>query len=158
MPTPSTTAAAPDDSARAAIAMTPATAPATAPDATTRRTRAIAAGALLALVALGLAWELWLAPTGGRTWAIKVLPLALGIAGVLKYRLRTYRWLSLLVWLYVAEGVVRATTERMPSTALAALQGVLGLLLFGACAAHVRWRLKRGAQLRAAAAAREDVR
>ena len=32
-------------------------------------------GSVYALIALGLAWELWLAPTGNRTWAIKVLPL-----------------------------------------------------------------------------------
>ena len=40
-------------------------------------TRALAVGATLALIALGLAWELWLAPTGSGTLAIKVLPLLL---------------------------------------------------------------------------------
>ena len=32
---------------------------------------------LLALIVLGLAWELWLAPTGRGTLALKVLPLLL---------------------------------------------------------------------------------
>jgi uncharacterized membrane protein len=114
-------------------------------DTTLLRLRAIAAGSLLALIALGLAWELWLAPTGGRTWALKVLPLALGLAGVLKLRLFTYRWLSLLVWLYVAEAIVRGLTERGIVRPLALAQLVLAVLLFGACVAHVRWRLRKAA-------------
>jgi uncharacterized membrane protein len=105
--------------------------------------RGLAAGCLLALIGLGLAWELWLAPTGTRSWSLKVLPLALGLAGVLRYRMFTYRWLALLVWLYVAEGALRAATERGVSAALALAQALLGLLLFAACAAHVRWRLRR---------------
>jgi hypothetical protein len=47
-----------------------------------------------------------------------VLPLALCVPGLLRHRMYTYRWLSLLVWLYVTEGVVRATSER-PVAALA---------------------------------------
>jgi len=109
-------------------------------------TRTVAVGALLALIALGLAWELWLAPLrpGGSWWALKVLPLALPLAGLLKRRMYTYRWVSLLVWLYFTEGVVRAASERGTSAVLAAVQVALCLLLFGACAAHVRWRLRRG--------------
>lgn len=108
-------------------------------------TRALAVGSLLGLIALGLAWELWLAPLrpGGSWWALKVLPLALPLAGLLKRRMYTYRWVSLLVWLYFTEGVVRATSDPDGlSAALAALQVLLCLLLFTACALHVRWRLK----------------
>jgi uncharacterized membrane protein len=113
------------------------------PDAKLLRLRALAAASLVAMIVLGLAWELWLAPTGGRTWAVKVLPLAFGVAGVLRFRMFTYRWLSLLVWLYVAEGAVRAFTERGLALPLGWAQALLGLLLFAACAAHVRWRLAR---------------
>lgn len=111
------------------------------------RTQALAVASLLALIVLGLAWELWLAPLrpGGSWWAIKVLPLSLAIAGLLKRRMYTYRWLSLLVWLYVVEGLVRATTEALPAAALAGVQIVLSLLLFAACAWHVRWRLRAAA-------------
>jgi uncharacterized membrane protein len=115
-----------------------------------RATRTVAVGALLGLIALGLAWELWLAPTGSRWLAFKVLPLLLPLAGLLKHRLYTYRWVSLLVWLYFAEGMVRATG--MPPGASAGLgealawgQAALCVLLFAACAAHVRWRLKHPA-------------
>ena len=107
-------------------------------------TRALALGSLLGLIALGLAWELWLAPLrpGGSWLALKVLPLALPLAGILKRRMYTYRWVSLLVWLYFTEGVVRATSDRAPSAWFAAAEVALCLVLFTACALHVRWRLK----------------
>ena len=106
------------------------------------RTRALAVGSLLGLIVLGLAWELWLAPTGHRTLALKVLPLAVPLAGLLKNRMYTYRWVSLLVWVYAAEGAVRATSDRGPGQLLAVVELLLCLLLFAACAMHVRWRLR----------------
>ena len=116
--------------------------PALVPPAAVVWSRALAVASLLGLIVLGLACELWLAPTGNRTWAVKVLPLAFGLSGLLKYRMVTYRWLSLLVWLYFTEGVVRATSERGPVVPLAIVEVLLCLLLFGACAFHVRWRLR----------------
>jgi uncharacterized membrane protein len=107
-----------------------------------RRTRNLAVACLVALIVLGLAWELWLAPTGRGTLALKVLPLVVPLAGLLKRRMYTYRWVSLLVWIYFAEGVVRATSEPAPGAWLAGVEVVLCLLLFVACATHVRWRLK----------------
>lgn len=114
----------------------------TAADPTLRRIRALAVASLLGLILLGLAWELWLAPTGQRTLALKVLPLALPLAGLLKQRMYTYRWVSLLVWVYAAEGAVRATSERGLGARLAVIEIVLCLALFSACALHVRWRLR----------------
>ena len=114
-----------------------------APDSVLLRTRSAALACLVALVVLGLAWELWLAPTGGRTWAIKVLPLALALPGVMRFRMFTHRWLALVVWLYVAEGLVRGVTERGLVIPLAWLQVLLAVLLFAACATHVRWRLRK---------------
>jgi len=105
-------------------------------------TRAVAVASLLGLIVLGLAWELWLAPTGHKTWAVKVLPLAIPLAGLLKNRMYTYRWVSLLVWVYFTEGVVRATSDHGLSAVLALVEVVLCLALFAACAAHVRWRLQ----------------
>ncbi len=105
-------------------------------------TRAVAVASLLALIALGLAWELWLAPTGRGTLALKVLPLAIPLAGLLKNRMYTYRWVSLLVWVYFTEGVVRAAGDGGLSARLALLEVALCLVLFAACALHVRWRLR----------------
>ncbi len=112
------------------------------PDAVVRRTRALALTGLLALIALGLAWELWLAPTGRGTLAIKVLPLALCVLGLLRHRMVTFRWLAILLWLYVLEGVVRATSEAGISRVLALIEIGLGLVIFAACSWYIRWRLK----------------
>ena len=122
-----------------------------APTATVRRTRALAVAATLALIALGLAWELWLAPTGRGTLALKVLPLLLPLPGLLRMRLYTYRWLSLGVWLYVAEGAVRASSDQGVSATLAAAEVVIALVLFTACCLHIRARLRAGAALAVAA-------
>jgi uncharacterized membrane protein len=116
------------------------------PDAIVRVTRAVALAGLLGLVALGLAWELWLAPTGSGTLAIKVLPLALCVLGLLRHRMYTFRWLSLLVWLYFMEGVVRATTEQGLSRVLAVAEIVLCLLLFTSSTLYIRWRLRNAAR------------
>ncbi|KQP21216.1 DUF2069 domain-containing protein [Pseudorhodoferax sp. Leaf265] len=116
-------------------------------------TRRIAVASLLAMIALGLAWELWLAPLrpGGSWLALKVLPLCIPLAGLLKNRMYTYRWLSLLIWLYFTEGVVRAWSDPLPAGRwCAAAQLLLCLLLFAACAMHVRLRF-RNARLAAAA-------
>lgn len=109
--------------------------------ATTRR---LAVGSLVSLIVLGLAWELFLAPIrpGGSWLALKVLPLCIPLAGLLKNRMYTYRWVSLLVWIYFTEGVVRATSDRGLSVWLALVEVVLCLILFTACALHVRVRLK----------------
>ena len=107
--------------------------------------RTLAVGSLLGLIVLGLAWELWLAPLRpGGTWiALKVLPLCIPLAGLLRNRMYTYRWVSLLVWIYFTEGVVRAWSDRPPSSWLAMIEILLCLVLFAACALHVRLRLKK---------------
>ena len=109
-----------------------------------RLSRNLAVASLLGLILLGLAWELWLAPLrpGGSWLALKVLPLCLPLAGLLKNRMYTYRWLSLLLWLYFTEGVVRATSEPAPGAWLAALEVLLSLALFAACVLHIRLRQK----------------
>jgi uncharacterized membrane protein len=124
-----------------------------------RQARAWALGLLLALIVLGLAWELWLAPTGSGSLAVKVVPLVLCLAGLWRHRMYTFRWLSLLVWLYFTEGVVRATSEGGVSRLLAVAEVVLTVALFAVCAFYIRWRLRQGAaQARALAAADEAAR
>jgi uncharacterized membrane protein len=115
-----------------------------APDPTTARMRQAALTALWALIVLCLAWELWLAPTGSGTLALKAVPLMLCVVGLWRHRMYTYRWLSLLVWLYFAEGVVRATTETGASRWLAAGEVALSVTLFCISAFYIRWRLRRG--------------
>lgn len=107
-------------------------------------TRWLAVGSLLALIVLCMAWELWLAPLreGGSWLFIKALPLAFAVIGLLKRRMYTYRWLSLLIWLYFTEGVVRAWGDPAPSRWLALGEVALCIVLFVACTAHVRLRQK----------------
>ncbi len=106
-------------------------------------TRWLALGSLGGLIVLGLAWEMWLAPIrpGGSLLALKVLPLCIPLAGFLKNRMYTYRWVSLMVWIYFTEGATRAWSDRPPGNYLAMLEVLLCLLLFTACALHVRIRL-----------------
>lgn len=108
-------------------------------------TRWLAVGSVLALIALGLAWELWLAPLrpGGSWLVVKVLPLCVPLAGLLRNRMYTYRWVSLVVWLYFTEGAVRAYSDRGLSARLALIEVALCLVLFAACALHVRIRLRK---------------
>jgi uncharacterized membrane protein len=122
-------------------------------DPSVRLTRWMAVGSLVGLIALGLAWELVLAPVrpGGSLLALKVLPLCIPLAGLLKNRMYTYRWVSLLVWLYFTEGVVRAYSDRSPGAWLAGLEVLLCLSLFAACALHVRLRLRNARQAQAPA-------
>lgn len=115
-------------------------------------TRWLAAGSLLALIALCLAWELVLAPVrpGGSWLAIKALPLCIPLAGILKNRMYTYRWVSLVIWLYFIEGVVRAWGDPRPGAWLAWAEIVLCVVLFTACTLHVRLR-QRNARAQAQA-------
>ncbi len=107
-------------------------------------TRQLAVGSVLGLIVLGLAWELFLAPLrpNGSWLALKVLPLCIPLAGLLKNRMYTYRWVSLMVWVYFIEGAVRAYSDRAPGSYLALLEVLLCLTLFTACALHVRLRLR----------------
>lgn len=124
------------------------------PPAAVAATRWLAVGSLLGLILLCLAWELALAPVrpGGSWLALKALPLCIPLAGLLKNRMYTYRWVSLVVWLYFTEGVVRAWSDKPPSNWLALGEVALCLLLFIACALHVRLR-QRAVRLAAAASA-----
>ncbi len=116
-------------------------------------TRWLATGSLLGLIVLCLAWELVLAPLRpGGTWlAVKALPLCIPLAGILKNRMYTYRWVSLVIWLYFTEGVVRGWSDAPPSQWLAWAEIALCLVLFTACTLHVRLR-----QRNARAAAADD--
>jgi len=108
-------------------------------------TRWMAVGSVLALIVLGLAWELWLAPLrpGGSWLVVKVLPLCFPVAGLLRNRMYTYRWVSLLLWIYFAEGAVRAYSDRGLSARLGLLEVALCLVLLAACVLHVRIRLRK---------------
>ena len=115
--------------------------------------RGLALAGVSGLLLLCLAWELWLAPTGSGTLALKALPLLLPLIGLWRYRLYTFRWLSLLIWVYAGEGLVRSTSEHGLSAALATGEVLFAVLVFIACALHVRQRLRAAKTVATAAAA-----
>ncbi len=102
--------------------------------------RNLASTSLIALIALSVAWELWLAPQrpGGSWLVLKVLPLLLPLFGILRGRVYTYRWSTLLIWLYFTEGTVRAWSDRGSSATLALLEIALSLLFFVSAAWYAR--------------------
>lgn len=104
---------------------------------------------LIALIFLCLAWELRLAPIqpGGSWLALKCLPLLLPLRGVLHGRRYTYQWLSMLILIYFAEGIVRAMTEHGVSQALALAEIALSLTLFVASVTYA-YRMRPSAQAR----------
>ena len=91
-------------------------------------------------MALCLGWELWLAPlrTGGSFIALKALPLAFPLRGILEGRRYTYQWSSLLILAYFAEGVTRGWAERGASQQLAIVEAVLSLIFFAAVLSYAR--------------------
>lgn len=102
--------------------------------------RRTATASLLALIALCLAWELWLAPLrpGGSLIALKALPLALPLPGILKGRRYTYQWSSMLILAYFAEGVTRVWSERGLPQGLALAETALSVVFFVAVVAYAR--------------------
>lgn len=99
-----------------------------------------ACGSLVALILLCVAWELVLAPLrpGGSWLVLKVVPLLVPLFGVLHGKRYTFQWTTLMIWLYFAEGVVRAWSDPDPSARLGAAEIVLSLAYFVSAVAFVR--------------------
>jgi uncharacterized membrane protein len=87
---------------------------------------------LIALILLCTAWELWLAPLrpGGSMLVLKIVPLLLGLFGILRGRRYTHQWMSMLILLYFTEGTVRATSDTGLSQQLAIAETALTLIFF----------------------------
>ena len=93
-----------------------------------------ARAALLALIALCVAWEGWLAPVHP-VMLLKVLPLLLAVPGVFRGRRYTRQWLSMIVLLYFLEGAWRLF-DPAPSGGLARVEIALAVALFVAAVGH----------------------
>ncbi|WP_331693735.1 DUF2069 domain-containing protein [Pandoraea sputorum] len=115
--------------------------------------RRVSIASLLALIALSVAWELWLAPLrpGGSWLVLKALLLLLPLRGVLRGNLYTLQWSSMFILLFLAEGVVRGMSDTGPSATLAWIETALSLIFFFATVFYLR-PFKRAAKARASAA------
>jgi uncharacterized membrane protein len=85
----------------------------TNPRATAHRCNLIAIVSLLSLITLCIVWELWIAPLrpGGSLLVLKALPLLTPLFGLLHARRYTHQWSTLLIQLYLLEGLTRATSD-----------------------------------------------
>ena len=104
-------------------------------------------GSLVLLIGLCVAWELVLAPLrpGGSWLALKVLPLLVPLRGILKRDVYTMQWSSMLILLYFAEGVVRATSDKGLSATLGWVE--VGLVcVFFACIVMYLYPYKKAAK------------
>ncbi|MCL4801209.1 MAG: DUF2069 domain-containing protein [Burkholderiales bacterium] len=99
-----------------------------------------AVAALLGLIALCLAWEIWLAPLrpGGSWLMLKAVPLLLPLRGALAGRRRTFQWASMFILAYLGEGLVRAASDRGLSAWLAAGEAALAAAFFACAVAYAR--------------------
>ena len=87
---------------------------------------------VISMIIFGISWEIWLNPLrpgGSMLWA-KVLPLMLALPGLYKARIYTFQWLSLLVWLYVCEALVRVYTTQKIEILLSVIWLLMSLSLF----------------------------
>jgi uncharacterized membrane protein len=96
--------------------------------------------ALASLIALCLAWELWLAPLrpGGSLIALKALPLVLPLPGILAGKRYTYQWSSMLILAYFAEGTTRGWSEAGIPRILSFAEIALSLIFFAAAVTYAR--------------------
>ena len=108
----------------------------------------IAVAAWLSLIALSLVWEIWIAPLrpGGSWLALKALPLALALRGLLRADAYTMQWALMLSLAYVLEGAVRVF-DPAPVNLLAGIEIALATLFFVAAIVYLR-PLKRAAKAR----------
>ena len=104
----------------------------------------VALSATVALILFGLAWEIFLDPIrpGGSWLALKVLPLAFAVRGLYLGKIYTFKWMSLLVWLYVGEALVRivglSPTERMLAWVSLLISLVLATAILGGARSFIR--------------------
>jgi uncharacterized membrane protein len=84
------------------------------------------------MVVLGLLWEIWLAPLrpGGTLLALKVLPLVLAIPALMRASRYAFQWWSMLLMIYLTEGLVRATSDKGLSAQLAWIEVALSTIAF----------------------------
>lgn len=95
---------------------------------------------LIALIALSVAWEGWLAPLrpGGSALIFKVVPLLFPLFGILHGKRYTYQWSSLMILIYFTEGAVRAWSDHGLSQWLAGIEVVLTVIFFFAAIYYAR--------------------
>ena len=78
-------------------------------------TRVLVRSCLLSVILMilfGFIWEIKLYPIrdGSLLW-LKVLPLIPLLPGLFQGRLRSLQWLTLIIWFFITEAIVRVTSD-----------------------------------------------
>ena len=91
----------------------------------------IATAAFVDLFILCIAWEWFLSPLrpGGSWLILKAIPLLFAIPGLWKGNVYTMQWASMLILLYITEGLVRIL-ETGANFWMAVLETTLGTVAF----------------------------
>lgn len=103
--------------------------------------RRITLSAFAALAVLSILWELWWSPLrpGGSLLALKALPLLIALPFLSRGHLKAYQWWSMLVMLYLCEGLVRMVSDPgLVGRWLGGIEAALSALAFAAVVAYVR--------------------
>ena len=91
----------------------------------------LALGLTVGMIVLGVAWEAALQPLrdGSLLW-LKVLPLVAVVPGLYRRRVRSFQIMSLLIWLYICEALVRVLTPSVTELVLSIIWALLGTAVF----------------------------
>jgi uncharacterized membrane protein len=103
--------------------------------------RRVVVACVAALAVLAVAWEAWLAPLrpGGSLMVLKAVPLALALPAFVRGRVKAYQWWSMLILLYLCEGVVRGLSDTDPlGRTLGWIETGLAACAYGGILAYVR--------------------
>ena len=108
---------------------------------TANRALRIAAASLVALILLSIAFAV--VPVAGTRpgWMlalVKVAVLVFLFTRVVRAHVYTLQWSSMLILLFLAEGVVRATSDPQPSAMLGFAEAVVASTYFAAALAYLR--------------------
>lgn len=102
--------------------------PRAALQAACQRWRLLSVAQVASLIVLGTLWEMWLAPLrpSGSLLVFKVLPLVFVLPALVRGWVRAYQLWTMLILLFLCEGIVRGMSDPNPvSAGLAWLEAAL---------------------------------
>ena len=100
---------------------------------------------VILMILFGFLWEVKLYPLrdGSLLW-LKVLPLIPLLPGLFQGRLRSLQWLTLIIWFFITEAIVRVTSDPAENFIWSCIWLGLGVTtLISAMAAVRRIRLSK---------------
>ena len=112
----------------------------TALRAACQRWRLLTVVLVAALILLGSLWELWLAPLrpGGSMLALKVVPLVFVLPALWRGWVRAYQLWTMLILLYLCEGIVRGMSDPGLSSTLGWIETALAAGSYATLMLYVR--------------------